>query len=149
MEPKKTVSSCLESLLKPYLSNHCTTTTMASTAKTLDKMKTVEDPDVGISCFIFQLPFFCGILKQSYSDYIVNEVDMDGNVVHLTSLDMPLLRWMWRRKKKQKLQIICNRCYASGIESFRSNSGAMDAGRLEAMINQITSRIDGNSQLLA
>jgi hypothetical protein len=32
---------------------------------------------------------FGGVLKQRFSDFIVNEVDMDGNVVHLTSLLQP------------------------------------------------------------
>lgn len=55
--------SCLPSLLKPYSSFHWTTT-MATTAKTFEGMKTVDEADVGISCFISQLPGFRGILKQ-------------------------------------------------------------------------------------
>jgi len=95
-------------------------------------MKTVEEDEVGISCFISDLPGFRGVLKQRsfhfphnsllpsslhlldsdvcvlkciiqqslvnvdfswilfrYSDFIVNEVDRDGTVVQLTSLDAP------------------------------------------------------------
>ncbi|KAL9266973.1 hypothetical protein AKJ16_DCAP26715 [Drosera capensis] len=51
--------------------------------------KTMEESHVGISCYISKLPGFIGILKQSHADFIVNEVDLDGNVVRLTSLDLP------------------------------------------------------------
>ena len=37
---------------------------MAASAKTSEGMKTVDESDVGISCFISQLPGFRGILKQ-------------------------------------------------------------------------------------
>ncbi|KAK1311147.1 hypothetical protein QJS10_CPA08g00310 [Acorus calamus] len=59
-------------------------TTAAVNAKTLD------ETDVGISCFVSDTPGFRGVLKQRYSDFIVNEVDRDGNIVHLTCLDPPL-----------------------------------------------------------
>ena len=36
-----------------------------------------------------QVPGFRGILKDRYSDFLVNEVDMAGNVVHLTGIAMP------------------------------------------------------------
>ncbi|XP_021762369.1 putative pseudouridine synthase C1A4.09 isoform X2 [Chenopodium quinoa] len=48
--------------------------------------KSIDEPDVGILCYISHLPGLRGILKQRYSDFIVNEVDLNGNVVHLTSL---------------------------------------------------------------
>ena len=41
---------------------------MAATAKTSEGMKTVDESDVGISCFISQLPGFRGILKQRLLD---------------------------------------------------------------------------------
>ncbi|XP_010550930.1 PREDICTED: multisubstrate pseudouridine synthase 7 [Tarenaya hassleriana] len=136
------LSSCLSSLLKPYLSKHRTTTTMATTAKSLDSMKNVEESDVGISCFISQLPGFRGILKQRYSDFIVNEADMDGNVVHLTSLDVPPEMDV-KEEKEIKSSDNLNKSYASEFESFRSIASASDAQRLEALIDQITSGSDG------
>lgn len=59
----RTVLSSLPSLLKPY-SSLTWTTTIATTAKTFEGMTTVDEADVGISCFISQLPGFRGILKQ-------------------------------------------------------------------------------------
>eukprot|EP00249_Psilotum_nudum_P012522 c23830_g1_i2 orf=290-1879(+) len=50
----------------------------------------VEEETVGIKCYVNSVPGFRGILKQRYSDFIVNEVDCDGNVVHLTCLDAPV-----------------------------------------------------------
>ncbi|BDA41229.1 Multisubstrate pseudouridine synthase 7 [Coccomyxa sp. Obi] len=44
----------------------------------------VED-DVGISCFITSTPAFSAILKQRYSDFLVNEIDSAGDVVQLNS----------------------------------------------------------------
>ncbi|KAJ6397715.1 hypothetical protein OIU77_018680 [Salix suchowensis] len=55
----------------------------------METSKTMEEPDVGILCYISQLPGFRGILKQRYADFIVNEVDTDGNVVQLTCLEPP------------------------------------------------------------
>ncbi|KAK9159535.1 hypothetical protein Syun_005876 [Stephania yunnanensis] len=52
-------------------------------------MTTLEESDVGIICYVSDLPGFRGVLKQRYSDFIVNEVDCEGNVVHLTCLDAP------------------------------------------------------------
>ncbi|CAH1427928.1 unnamed protein product [Lactuca virosa] len=72
--------SC-NNLLKPYCLSQSQSAAMKSP---------LEESDVGISCYISPLPGFRGILKQRYSDFIVNEVDLDGNVVHLTSLDAPM-----------------------------------------------------------
>ncbi|ESQ49598.1 hypothetical protein EUTSA_v10022286mg, partial [Eutrema salsugineum] len=142
MKLNKTVSSCLSSLLKPYssLSLHWTTT-MATTANPLESKKTVDESDVGISCFISQLPGFRGILKQRYADFIVNEVDMDGNVVHLTSLDVSP-EMDEKEEEKTKSSDDVPQSYASAIESFRSISSVTDAERLETLINQVTSVTD-------
>lgn len=56
----RTQSSCF-STLKPYL--HTTTTV---SLKTLMAAKTLEESDVGISCYISKLPGFRGILKQRF-----------------------------------------------------------------------------------
>ncbi|CAL9219613.1 unnamed protein product [Arabidopsis halleri] len=138
MKLSRTVLSSLPSLLKPY-SSLSWTTTMATTAKTVEGMKTVDEADVGISCFISQLPGFRGILKQrSYADFIVNEVDIDGNVVHLTSLDLPPEMDV-KEEDKAKSSDYVPQSYTSAIESFRSISSVTDAERLETLINQVTS----------
>ncbi|XP_031248960.1 multisubstrate pseudouridine synthase 7-like isoform X1 [Pistacia vera] len=104
-------------------------------------MKTLDESDVGIFCFISNLPGFRGILKQRYSDFIVNEVGTDGNVVHLTCLDAPPEAVVEHKEMKRSDQL--NKSYASEIESFRSLAGDSDADCLKALINQITS---GNSE---
>ncbi|GBG83207.1 hypothetical protein CBR_g36821 [Chara braunii] len=50
-----------------------------------DRMSTEES--VGITCYANALPGFKAILKHRYSDFLVNEIDPDGVVVHLSSLD--------------------------------------------------------------
>ncbi|XP_022642412.1 multisubstrate pseudouridine synthase 7 isoform X2 [Vigna radiata var. radiata] len=99
-------------------------------------MKTVEEDEVGISCFISDLPGFRGVLKQRYSDFIVNEVDRDGTVVKLTSLDAP------EEEPESVQENGINTCdavvsYASRIESFKSLAGEPDAVLLEEFINKI------------
>lgn len=96
-------------------------------------MTTITESDVGILCFISNLPGFRGILKQRYSDFIVNEVDTEGNVVHLTSLDAP------PEEGETKISDQLNKNYASEIEKFRSLACEIDVDQLEAFINQITS----------
>ncbi|KOM52951.1 hypothetical protein LR48_Vigan09g161000 [Vigna angularis] len=99
-------------------------------------MKTVEEDEVGISCFISDLPGFRGVLKQRYSDFIVNEVDRDGTVVKLTSLDAP-------EEEPESVQENGTNTsdtvvsYASRIESFKSLAGEPDAILLEEFINKI------------
>lgn len=45
----------------------------------------ISEPDVGITEYISpNLPGFTGILKQRYTDFLVNEIDTAGTVVHLT-----------------------------------------------------------------
>ena len=105
--------------LKPY--TRCTLKPLCNYSNPIEfqtlTMKTLDESDVGILCYISQLPGFRGVLKQRslshlhlvfssfnlsldsgfslivslfrYSDFIVNEVDFDGNVVHLTSFDLP------------------------------------------------------------
>ncbi|KAG8479106.1 hypothetical protein CXB51_029856 [Gossypium anomalum] len=99
-------------------------------------MTTITESDVGILCFISNLPGFRGILKQRYSDFIVNEVDTEGNVVHLTSLDAPPEAF---QEGETKISDQVNKNYASEIEKFRSLTCEIDVDRLEAFINQITS----------
>ncbi|OIV95153.1 hypothetical protein TanjilG_21543 [Lupinus angustifolius] len=102
-------------------------------------MKSIEEPDVGISCYISNLPGFRGILKQRYSDFIVNEVDRDEQVVHLTSLDPPAEEPKSVQENGTKASDSTIIDYSSQIESFKSLAGDSDAARLEELINQINS----------
>ncbi|XP_041017336.1 multisubstrate pseudouridine synthase 7 isoform X2 [Juglans microcarpa x Juglans regia] len=102
--------------------------------------KTLEESDVGIFCYISKLPGFRGILKQRYSDFIVNEVDKEGNVVHLTSLDAPP---EISEETVTKIDDTANnKSYASEVDTFRSLAGDSDAKRLEALISQINTGVE-------
>ncbi|KAK4273551.1 hypothetical protein QN277_021931 [Acacia crassicarpa] len=99
-------------------------------------MKALDESDVGISCYISTLPGFRGILKQRYSDFIVNEVDKEGNVVHLSSLDVPEESV---EEKREQTSDATNTSYESQIESFKSLAGDADVERLEEFLNQLSS----------
>ncbi|KAL4377583.1 hypothetical protein GQ457_02G034650 [Hibiscus cannabinus] len=107
-------------------------------SNSLTIMTTITESDVGILCSISNLPGFRGILKQRYSDFIVNEVDNEGNVVHLTSLDAPPETQAFE-EGETKTSDQLNKSYASEIEKFRSLACETDVDSLEALINQITS----------
>ncbi|CAO2837057.1 unnamed protein product [Amaranthus hypochondriacus] len=100
--------------------------------------KNVDESDVGILCYISQLPGFRGILKQRYSDFIVNEVDLNGNVVHLTSLDVPpeLV------EKKEMAVEQSDKTFTEEIESFRSLVGDTDADCLKELIEKVKAGAD-------
>ncbi|MED6123561.1 hypothetical protein PIB30_050248 [Stylosanthes scabra] len=109
-------------------------------------MKTVEEYQVGISCYISNLPGFRGILKQRYSDFIVNEVDRDGQVVHLSKLDAPPEE---EQKSVQETGTNTSESdtttvtsYASLLDSFKSLAGDSDASHLEEFLNQINAGDD-------
>ncbi|PON73871.1 Pseudouridine synthase [Parasponia andersonii] len=127
-------------VLKPYLlCNYTTGTTIARSPKPQMAMKTLDESDVGIFCYISHLPGFRGVLKQRYSDFIVKEVDTDGNVVHLTSLDAPPEEVKTAGVNRSETNEVGSKSYTSEIESFRCLSGDSDAERFEAFINQINS----------
>ncbi|VVT46377.1 uncharacterized protein SAPINGB_P001183 [Magnusiomyces paraingens] len=63
----------------------------------------ISEIDVGITQFLSpDLKGFKGILKQRYSDFLVNEIDKDGNVVHLTDTGFSDKRD--RRKERREEQ---------------------------------------------
>lgn len=45
------------------------------------------EASVGIDCYANSAAGFRAILKERFTDFVVNEIDMAGEVVHLTSLD--------------------------------------------------------------
>ena len=49
----------------------------------------VSEKEVGILEFVSDLPGFHGVLKQRYTDFIVSERDLEGNLVRLTNLTVP------------------------------------------------------------
>ncbi|PNY05200.1 multisubstrate pseudouridine synthase 7-like protein, partial [Trifolium pratense] len=107
-------------------------------------MNSMEEHDVGISCYISNLPGFRGVLKQRYSDFIVHEVDTDGKVIELSSLEAIAEESKVSESESKSVQenktdtsetaVIS---YVSQIESFKSLAGDSDASRLEEFINQI------------
>ncbi|KAL4637458.1 hypothetical protein ACB092_03G078500 [Castanea dentata] len=145
--------SALKPKLKPYFlcnSNfNCNYYPITTTKSSITQMATkVDESNVGIFCFISNLPGFRGILKQRYSDFIVNEVDKEGNVAHLTSLDAPQEE-IGEETVTTTEDTANTKSYASEIESFRSLAGDSDAKHLEDFINQINSGVeDGISPIV-
>ncbi|KAE8653624.1 hypothetical protein Csa_007328 [Cucumis sativus] len=129
-------------VLKPYfLYNSLTTPKLTNRSSSIAVMttKSVGESDVGILSYISSLPGFRGILKQRYSDFIVNEVDTDGNVVHLTSLDAPP---EIVSESGPTIVHSTSQSYASEIELFRSLAGDSDAEILEIFLKQINSGVN-------
>ncbi|KAL0005616.1 hypothetical protein SO802_013177 [Lithocarpus litseifolius] len=145
--------SALKPKLKPYFfcncNFNCNYSPITTTKSSITQMATkVDESNVGIFCFISNLPGFRGILKQRYSDFIVNEVDKEGNVAHLTSLDAPQEE-IGEETVTATEDTANTKSYASEIESFRSLAGDSDAKHLEDFINQINSGVeDGMSPIV-
>jgi len=49
----------------------------------------VSEKDVGILEFVSNFPGFHGVLKQRYTDFIVSERDLEGNIVRLSDTKIP------------------------------------------------------------
>ncbi|THU73961.1 hypothetical protein C4D60_Mb04t28350 [Musa balbisiana] len=127
--------SALLSPPKPYLFSKPFSLSYLSRPRTLATMaKTLDESDVGISCYVSSLAGFRGILKQRYSDFIVNEVDSDGNIVRLTSFDLPLEEFA---EKFQENPCSDGKDYTLEIESFRSLCGEVDADALKAFLEKV------------
>ncbi|XP_058106205.1 multisubstrate pseudouridine synthase 7 [Magnolia sinica] len=105
-------------------------------------MKTLDEADVGILCYISKLPGFRGVLKQRYSDFIVNEVDCNGNVVHLTSFDLPPEKI--DEKESKILDSTPNDSHNAEIESFRSLAGDADAESLKGFLERIQCGVEND-----
>lgn len=60
------------------------------TSQDTGNLKFVKEDDVGILCYISDLPGCHGVIKQRYSDFIVNEIDENGKVVELTNLEVDI-----------------------------------------------------------
>ncbi|WCJ43912.1 hypothetical protein M5689_024619 [Euphorbia peplus] len=132
------------SITKPY---YTTTITTLSCRRAVVVRAKMEESEVGISCYISQLPGFRGILKQRYSDFIVNEVDTDASVVHLTSMDVP--HEMIEAVEEKNVGTHIGRSYASEIESFKSLAGDSDAERLESFVVQVSCAATQDNDLVS
>lgn len=60
----------------------------------------IDEKVVGITGFINKSQGFLGLLKQRYSDFLVNEVDLNGNVIHLLDEGIDL----GKTKKERQLE---------------------------------------------
>ncbi|XP_068132359.1 pseudouridylate synthase 7 homolog [Hyperolius riggenbachi] len=49
----------------------------------------LTEADVGITKFVSVHEGFSGILKERYSDFVVNEIGKDGKIIHLDDLSIP------------------------------------------------------------
>ncbi|TPX36701.1 hypothetical protein SmJEL517_g01223 [Synchytrium microbalum] len=64
--------------------------TLPPTSKNAASDSLLTESQVGITAWMNpDMPGFKGILKHRYTDFLVNEIDMDGRVMHLTSLKAP------------------------------------------------------------
>ncbi|XP_026660556.2 pseudouridylate synthase 7 homolog isoform X2 [Phoenix dactylifera] len=110
-------------------------------SETLAMAKSLDENDVGISCYVSSLPGFRGVLKQRYSDFIVNEVDLDEKIVHLTSFDLPP---ECTEVKEEENPPTSGKDCASEVESFRSLCGDHDAEALKGLLEKILSGVEGD-----
>ncbi|XP_072952200.1 multisubstrate pseudouridine synthase 7 [Typha angustifolia] len=110
-------------------------------SKTLAMAKTLDESDVGISCFVSSLPGFRGVLKQRYSDFIVNEVDCDGKIVRLTSFDLPP---NCSDCKEEDKPTSTDKDYTFELESFQSLCGDVDAQALKGILEKISSGMESD-----
>ncbi|XP_011032432.1 PREDICTED: multisubstrate pseudouridine synthase 7 isoform X3 [Populus euphratica] len=116
----------------------------------METSKAMEESDVGILCYISQLPGFRGILKQRYADFIVNEVDTDGNVVHLTCLEPPPQMVEETKECEAKVsdeKMSERKSHEAEMELFRSLAGDSDAEKLESLISQVDSRTESEDSV--
>jgi tRNA pseudouridine13 synthase len=73
--------------------------------ETLHQNKGIQENDVGITSYISnQIGGFSGTLKQRYTDFLVNEIGLDGKVVHFEDdgiMDMKERRRQRREKERE------------------------------------------------
>ncbi|KAI7736836.1 hypothetical protein M8C21_016529, partial [Ambrosia artemisiifolia] len=145
LKPKPSFNPLHQLLLikvKPYYYYYyyCLNFNQLQSAAAAAAMKApLEESDVGITCYISPLPGFRGILKQRYSDFVVNEVDLNGNVVHLTSLEAPT---EIAEEPETKVTDQLNGNHDTEIESFRALAGDSDASSLKEFIDKISSDVE-------
>ncbi|PRT54274.1 Multisubstrate pseudouridine synthase 7 [Wickerhamiella sorbophila] len=66
----------------------------------------ISELDVGITCYVCsEVPGFKGSLKQRYTDFLVNEIEKDGNVVHLIDLGVEDKKDRRREKREKEREV--------------------------------------------
>lgn len=103
---------------------------------------------MGIVCYTTNAPGFRGVLKQRYTDFIVNEVDLDGKVVHLTCLDAPKEdKKVSQESSMLKNEVSSKECqlnnvnsseYSIHVETFKTLAGESDAEKLKDLLAQVS-----------
>ncbi|XP_038054168.1 pseudouridylate synthase 7 homolog isoform X2 [Patiria miniata] len=61
----------------------------ADTATEKEPLKGLRETDVGIVEYISKHKGFHGVIKHRYQDFLVNEVNQEGQIVHLTDMSCP------------------------------------------------------------
>lgn len=79
----------------------------------------LNEEDVGITQYINAFKGFKGVLKARYSDFQVNEIDKDGVVAKLTSLEVPIDPLPGAYRDTMWLVIVCNGFYFSSTRRRR------------------------------
>ncbi|KAL9274144.1 hypothetical protein AKJ16_DCAP18869, partial [Drosera capensis] len=95
--------------------------------------KTMEESDVG---------FWCYISKPLASSGYSSKVDLDGNVVRLTSLDLPP---EMTEKEESKVPDQLNINFDTELEFFRSLVGDSDTDSLKGLIDKIQNGADDST----
>ncbi|CAM9010385.1 hypothetical protein WICANDRAFT_78327 [Wickerhamomyces anomalus NRRL Y-366-8] len=68
--------------------------------------KGIVETDVGITSYISQdLAGFTGTLKQRYTDFLVNEIDLQDNVVHFTDEGIPDKKQRRRERRENERDV--------------------------------------------
>lgn len=107
------------------------------------------EESVGILSYANSLPGFRGILKQRFSDFIVNEVGLDGNVTRLSDLEAPpqeriqlvkvseeTVTEAAEEKETPSAQSL-NDEYSADVLAFKEIAGESNAKVLEDLLLQI------------
>ncbi|TPX49806.1 hypothetical protein SeMB42_g00594 [Synchytrium endobioticum] len=106
-------------------------------AKEDDAAPTCKESDVGITAYMNpDAPGFKGILKHRYTDFLVNEIDMSGQVVHLISLKPPTA--LHKQEEKTKSTPVCGD--AKLIDGLRPLITSDDLEALQKMLNGTLSK---------
>ncbi|XP_020582428.1 multisubstrate pseudouridine synthase 7 isoform X2 [Phalaenopsis equestris] len=101
--------------------------------------KSLDESDVGIYCYSSTLPGFKAIMKQRYSDFIVNEVDLDGSIVHITSFDLPP---GCSEEEEENSTSLAHKSYIDEIELFRTLAGEANAELLKEFLQKAAATVN-------
>eukprot|EP00250_Pteridium_aquilinum_P011521 c20125_g1_i1 orf=439-2703(-) len=96
----------------------------------------VQEDQAGITCYANSARGFRGILKQRYADFIVNEVDCEGKVIHLTNLNAPEEVIEGQVDDLQEDQDLNCLNMEKHIEAFKALSGNGDADLLRSLLTK-------------